>query len=159
VDVKKLLALGLVDDKDCDASVVVLIAKGEYVLVIKRTSNPKDPWSGQMALPGGRREPNETSLQTAVRECEEEVGITPNIKSTLGIFSPNNVKLRVRAYVALTDEIMEPKPNPAEVEKVFWIHETEFIRRDDAFYYDQYRIWGMTYRILSKLFEVSGVKV
>ncbi|TRM82899.1 coenzyme A pyrophosphatase, partial [Sulfolobus sp. F3] len=33
MDVKKLLTLNLVDDKDCDASVVVLIAKGEYVLV------------------------------------------------------------------------------------------------------------------------------
>lgn len=31
--------------------------------------------SGQMALPGGKREPNEDEIQTALRETEEEIGV------------------------------------------------------------------------------------
>ena len=153
------MELPLVDERESDAAVVVLIGKSEYILLIKRINNPKDPWSGQMALPGGRRKINETTLQTAIRECEEEVGIKPNIKSSLGVFSPNNVKLKVRAYIALLDELVEPKPDPNEVDKAFWVHERELIRSDNAFYYNKYRIWGMTYRILSKLFEIIGLNV
>ncbi|WP_338599165.1 CoA pyrophosphatase [Sulfolobus tengchongensis] len=160
MNIHKLMQLPLVDEKESDAAVVVIIAKGQYILLIKRVSNPKDPWSGQMALPGGHREGNETTLQAAIRECKEEVGITPNIKSSLGVFSPNNIKIKVRAYIALSEDLIEPRPNPKEIDKVFWIHEKEFIKgEDNAFYYNQYRIWGMTYRILSKLFEIGDVKI
>lgn len=36
----------------------------------------RDKWSGDIALPGGRLEPDETELQAAVRECQEEVGVS-----------------------------------------------------------------------------------
>lgn len=159
VNIQRIVELPLIDERESDAAVVVLIGKGEYILLIKRVSNPNDPWSGQIALPGGHRERDESTLQAAVRECEEEVGIRPDIKSSLGVFSPNNIKIRVRAYVALLDDLVEPKPNPHEVEKVFWVHESQLIRKDNAFYFNQYRVWGMTYRILSRLFEIAGVKV
>lgn len=46
------------------------------VLFIKRTSRKKDPWSGDIALPGGRRDPGDIDdLATAIRETEEEVGL------------------------------------------------------------------------------------
>ena len=45
-------------------------------LLVRRAHSPRDPWSGQMALPGGRRDPEDTGLrETAVRETREEVGI------------------------------------------------------------------------------------
>eukprot|EP00752_Nemacystus_decipiens_P014754 g13137.t1 len=46
------------------------------MLVIKRAMSPRDPWSGHIALPGGRQEAGETELQAAVRECREEVGLS-----------------------------------------------------------------------------------
>lgn len=36
----------------------------------------RDKWSGDIALPGGRQELDETELQAAVRECQEEVGVS-----------------------------------------------------------------------------------
>lgn len=46
------------------------------VLLIRRAEHPHDPWSGHMAFPGGRREPEDPSLlDTARRETLEEVGI------------------------------------------------------------------------------------
>jgi 8-oxo-dGTP pyrophosphatase MutT (NUDIX family) len=46
------------------------------LLFIRRAEHPLDPWSGQMAFPGGRQEPGDTSLQaTAIRETSEEVGL------------------------------------------------------------------------------------
>lgn len=40
------------------------------LLFIKRSENPRDRHSGQVALPGGKLEPGETPLQTAIRETK-----------------------------------------------------------------------------------------
>lgn len=45
------------------------------LLFIKRTVNKRDRWSGHIAVPGGRQDPGETDLQTAIRETKEEVGL------------------------------------------------------------------------------------
>lgn len=47
----------------------------EYLL-LRRATNPKDPWSGHFALPGGRCEPSDANLlATCMREAFEECGI------------------------------------------------------------------------------------
>ena len=49
---------------------------GAELLVIKRSEAERDHWSGHLALPGGRMEPEDGSLlTTALRETFEEVGI------------------------------------------------------------------------------------
>lgn len=65
---------------DRRASVALLLASGkandEYVLFIKRAANDKDPWSGDVAFPGGKRDPADKSDEdTAIREVLEEVGL------------------------------------------------------------------------------------
>ena len=64
-----------------EASVALLLAPGALtgldLLLIKRAEHPGDRWSGQIALPGGRREPTDEDPQTtAIRETREAVGIT-----------------------------------------------------------------------------------
>ena len=52
--------------------------EGPELLVIKRSEREQDHWSGHMALPGGRVEPeDENLLATAARETFEEVGFDP----------------------------------------------------------------------------------
>jgi 8-oxo-dGTP pyrophosphatase MutT (NUDIX family) len=51
-------------------------AEGAELLFIRRAEHPRDPWSGQMALPGGRVDPGDGSpFDAAVRETLEEVGL------------------------------------------------------------------------------------
>ncbi|MHC5019166.1 MAG: NUDIX domain-containing protein, partial [Planctomycetota bacterium] len=46
------------------------------ICFIKRAEHPDDPWSGQMALPGGRRDPEDAGQRAAaIRETREEVGL------------------------------------------------------------------------------------
>ncbi|MCU0242742.1 MAG: CoA pyrophosphatase [Vicinamibacteria bacterium] len=46
------------------------------LLFIERAEHPRDPWSGHMAFPGGRREERDDSLEhTARRETHEEIGL------------------------------------------------------------------------------------
>src|SRR5687767_2401868 len=43
--------------------------------------------SGQISLPGGKAEPDEDAILTALRECEEEIGIQRNLPQVLGKLS------------------------------------------------------------------------
>ena len=45
------------------------------LVMIKRSIRDGDPWSGQMAFPGGHRDGAESLIETAKRETLEEIGI------------------------------------------------------------------------------------
>ena len=54
------------------------------VLFIRRASRQGDPWTGHIALPGGRRDPGDADdFSAAVRETWEEVGIDLTSDHTL----------------------------------------------------------------------------
>lgn len=56
-------------------AVFVRFDQGAEVLLMRRSINPADPWSGHVSLPGGREEPVDTDLvATATRETGEELG-------------------------------------------------------------------------------------
>ena len=55
------------------------------LIFIRRASNDKDRHSGQVAFPGGRKDPADTSAEeTALREAHEEIGVHPSKVSLLG---------------------------------------------------------------------------
>lgn len=65
------------------------------VLYIKRSANPKDPWSGNVAFPGGRRDPDDADdFSTAVRETQEEIGLDLNKYIYLGRLDDRSVTAR-----------------------------------------------------------------
>ncbi|BFH73647.1 CoA pyrophosphatase [Sulfurisphaera javensis] len=140
---------------ECKAAVVALISKSGKILLIKRKENKNDPWSGHIALPGGRREGDEECSYTAIRECLEEVGIKPCNLIEIGIYSPHNMpSMTVKAFLSCIESEITPKIQKEEVEKAFWAEISKLQKgNDEAFYYDGYRIWGMTYRIIRDIID------
>ena len=153
---------------------------GVELLVIKRAENPRDHWSGHMALPGGRWEAGDESLAaTAVRETREEVGIDIPLDGVIGRLprlSPRNPLLPpidITPFVALAPHGAEVRPN-AEVAEHFWIplsflQETGpsaafalevlgELREWPAYPIGEHRIWGLTERILSDFFALLSRK-
>lgn len=163
------------------AAVVLLFRAGEdgspELLFIKRADYPGDPWSGQVAFPGGREEPGDSALvETAIRETREETGIDLSrdgtIIGTLDDLRPTTLGLPaiiVRPYVALLD-LCEPLILSPEVALAFWIplellkvaeswRDATILARGiqinaRAFNHEDHIIWGMTERILAQLLEL-----
>jgi 8-oxo-dGTP pyrophosphatase MutT (NUDIX family) len=146
------------------------------ILFIKRAARADDPWSGQIAFPGGRHEEFDESLEdTAVRETREEVGLELRRHGTI-IGALNEVRPRtpvlppviVRPYVATISADAPTGPSD-EVERFFWapldaildpaasrnteilIRQTSTIR--PAINYEGNVIWGMTENILRQFAE------
>ncbi|CAM9269204.1 unnamed protein product [Ectocarpus fasciculatus] len=100
------------------------------MLVIKRAVSLRDKWSGHIALPGGRQETGETKLQTAVRECQEEVGVSlvPSRFALLGRLKDSTTStskdaLTVSCYVFVqTDKSDTPLTiQDSEVAFAWWV--------------------------------------
>src|SRR5690349_19787236 len=59
------------------------------VLLVRRAHRAGDPWSGDMAFPGGRRAPYDAdALVTAMRETREEIGVALDSADLLGELAP-----------------------------------------------------------------------
>ena len=87
------------------------------LLFIERAKREGDPWSGQMAFPGGRREPHDPDLQvTASRETLEEVGVElgapiGQLDDFQGTRNPSIRPLVVAPYVYVAEQRPETRPN------------------------------------------------
>ena len=168
------------DEKDGvrRAAVALIIRAGENgspeLLFIKRSEYPADPWSGQVAFPGGREESGDPTLtDTAIRETREETGMDlvrdATVIGTLDDLRPQTVKLPaviVRPYIVLLNRF-EPLVLSDEVALAFWVPLEAFKDahswRDTAvqargiqlntraFHREGHVIWGMTERILAQL--------
>jgi 8-oxo-dGTP pyrophosphatase MutT (NUDIX family) len=98
------------------------------LLVIRRPEKDDDPWSGHMALPGGRRDARDVDLvATAVRETREEVGLDllrqGRVLGALDDLAPRNPALPpvvVRPFVAQLEQDSLVVPNH-EVAAYYWI--------------------------------------
>lgn len=103
-----------------EAAVLLLLypdATGHPHLALIRRPDYSGPHSGQVALPGGRREGDETLLQTALRETQEEIGVDPAPLAQLGALS----SLYVRAsnhlvYPFVAAAVGRPNFTPCERE-------------------------------------------
>lgn len=91
---------------------------GLDILLIQRATVTGDPWSGHMALPGGRYEPGEHfAWQVAARETAEEVGLHLPISSLLGTLGPSWTGRRARGrrmhrLLAVTPAVFLLVPSP-----------------------------------------------
>ena len=154
------------------AAVALLLREREglEVFVIKRADRIGDPWSGHMALPGGRREPaDKDAYDTARRETLEEVGVDLTEGKLLGRLDDMGPRSAGRQFVVSTFVVaLDAEPgriDPNEVAEAFWVPVERLVEEDveiadfpgswPAFTYkERYVIWGLTHRILTQLYAL-----
>lgn len=148
------------------------------LLLIKRAERETDPWSGHMALPGGRRDPiDQDLLETALRETEEETGVIAKTGQLLGALDeiqPGNARLpaiAIAPYVVAVSTDTVAYPDAREVDATLWVPlsalrhpgavseiliEMEGDRRAfPSLRYGEHVIWGLTHRIVTQFLEIA----
>ncbi len=166
--------------KEVDRRAAILINIQEHnnelkVLMVKRASEPNDPWSGQIAYPGGRMERSDNdTLDTAIRETFEEVGLNVTKKEIIGKLSEvrthvNNIV--VTPYVSFKSETKKLELN-SEVVNGLWVpiktfnykrfkkmkifHDKDIVKTRTCYIFEEQIIWGLTRKISFELNKILG---
>lgn len=154
--------------------------RGIEVLFIRRAEHPQDPWSGQMAFPGGRAEPGDADLRaTAIRETREEIGVDlgaaaeplGGLDEVRAMARMRPMNLTITPFVFRLRETFDPVLSD-EVRSVHWLPLGELLgtaRRSTLDYahqgesmqfpclrVDELVIWGLTYRMFMSFQERFG---
>jgi 8-oxo-dGTP diphosphatase len=152
--------------QDASAAVALLLKttdKDLKILFVKRAENLADPWSGQMAFPGGKCDARDKSLkQTVIRETLEETNINLLDRcSFLGVMetiaSTRRPEMKVLPFVVLLEHEPTIKLN-YELERFVWISLREVVQHRGtvklggvelpSYIVGNTVIWGLTYKIL-----------
>jgi len=145
------------------------------VLLIERARRAGDPWSGQIAFPGGKMQDGDrTARDTAIRETKEEVGIdlegTADFLGYGEVTTTHTGTMDVVPSVFSLNRRVKVKPNE-EVASFRWIGLEDLLAPTAKYDYQLgyqgrkvempayavggYVVWGLTYRILTTLLEDS----
>lgn len=146
---------------------------GEPHLLLTRRPKHMRRHPGQLAVPGGRIEPGESPLEAALREAEEEIGLSRARVDVLGPLSETLVLQTAFRLTPWVGSVPYPYPyvaEPGEVEEILHVplaalerpgvHRVE--RREvygmslDVHYFDLAEdvLWGATARIVWELLGV-----
>lgn len=164
------------------ATVLRVGGVGPEVLLIRRAEHPQDPWSGHMAFPGGRKDPeDEDLLATAVRETQEELGLDlraeaearprlfGRLDDTEAIARSRNTGMVISQFVFEVGETPPLTPN-REVAEALWAPigpmidrststTKHYVHGDQKLQLPAYDVggrivWGLTYYMLERLFSL-----
>jgi len=173
------------DDASRRAAVALLVRLDEtrerptpQLLMIKRATFEGDPWSGHIALPGGRREPGDPTLErTVVRETWEETAIDlerdGRLLGCLDELAPRTPLLPpiiITPFVGLVKFDVDIVASP-EVAEWFWV-DVAALRDPEvsrevvlelatgpravmSFQHGAHTIWGLTERILRQFLSLA----
>lgn len=149
------------------AVLVGVTASAELVLTVRSSALKHHP--GQVAFPGGKIEDGETPVTAALREAEEEIGLSREAVEILGHLPPHETVtgFTVTPVLGWIDAPFAPVPEAGEVAEVFHAPlshvtdpgqfrvESRRWRGERRHYYavpwGPYYIWGATARILRSL--------
>lgn len=165
------------------ASVAVLLDLSDgnpRVLLGRRRERSGDPWSGNLALPGGRPEPiDRDAMDTALRECREEAGIRLERSAVWGGLPPvlagriTGRHTAVSPFLAIVDDFRQDNPGDGEIEawsafpladldrpELRMAHKAPDGSAQDAVRTELGVLWGMTLRLLERIWRqplVQGI--
>jgi len=147
---------------------------GLQVLLTRRTDSLRHH-AGQVSFPGGRvEEVDQSPIHTALRETEEEIGMSPELVEVLGYLPEyrTSTGFRVTPVVGLVRPPFTLRPDPFEVAEVFEVplaflldpanrqrHSREWrgrLRHYFAMPYGDYFIWGATAGMIVSLADRLG---
>lgn len=147
------------------------------MLFIERAQHPGDPWSGQMAFPGGRVDPGDRDARAAAeRETLEEVGLSLTGAERLGRLDDLHAGVRLVSPLVLSAfayrvEVRSALTPNHEVAEALWVPVRMLLDPARSVGYrwgptrwpgicvgepDRHVVWGLTYRLLQSLFGLAG---
>lgn len=162
------------DPTDCGVLMLLTGNEPDLNLTFIIRTEDKGPHSGQIALPGGRREKSDRDItETALREALEETGVHPDSLMLVGHLTPLYIpvsNMRVHPVIAYSAQEPAYTPQPDEVLEVFSLPVSflanpahvqwyEFNSPERTFRYPGIPVkgrvlWGATAMILSELIEI-----
>ncbi len=143
------------------SAVLIVLAeadRGPEVLLTRRSWEMRNH-RGEMSFPGGRTDPGETPVETALREAHEEVGLDPAVVEVRGELEHLNTVVS-RSYivpkVATVPTPLALEAQTMEVDRVLWVPLVELTRPDTY----RSEVWGIgpTDRVLH-FFELDDETV
>lgn len=161
------------------AAVLRSAPAGVELLFIHRANQPHDPWSGHMAFPGGRVDPDDPGpLEAAIREAREELSLDlESAAELLGRLSEVTTHLPMgsapRTVVPFVFALRtEPALTPnAEVQAALWVPLSFLAEKSNrksmtwtrggvplpmpCYHWEGRVIWGLTLRIVDELLSIS----
>ena len=170
---RRIVEIGT-DEAAVSAILVGNGARSPDLLLIKRAKRDDDPWSGQMAFPGGRRDSDDLDLvDTACRETLEETGVVLRGDCVVGELDdirplgPGLPRVIVRPFVFVLDSMPEVVPN-IEVDLFLWVNLSDLPGLADtstvtvngmaisvpAYIIGSHVVWGLTERILKSFIDL-----
>lgn len=153
--------------------------RGQYnILFTKRTMQVREH-KGEISFPGGAFDvEDKTLLNTALRECAEEIGLKPEVVQILGELDDTPTETSgyiISPFVALIPSSYQFKLSSREIEEAIEVpisvlldrsnrrEETEIINgkavTSYVYYYQRSVIWGATARILSQFLDIFTIVV
>jgi len=154
-----------------EAAVLVPITRSdEPEVVLTLRASGLSTHGGEVAFPGGRRDPEDRDLvETALREADEEIGLPPGLVEIVGPLSTlvSRHGIQVTPYVGVVPDFVEYQANDGEIAAVFSVP-LAFFRNDPrevthridylghswyvpSYRYGEYKIWGLTAIMLVEL--------
>lgn len=148
---------------------VIADVNGPHVLLTQRSTHLRNH-SGQVSLPGGSRDPDDSDVaETALRESHEEVGLNPDRVEILGYLDdyPTGSGFRITPVVGWVKGAFTPRVSEGEVAEVFRVplehvlapasyHRKSFLRDGIKLPFfqldwERHHVWGATAGILRNL--------
>jgi len=128
---------------------------------------------GQISFPGGQNDPGETPEETALRETEEEIGVSQDnvhIAGTLSSLYLHRSNNMITPVIGFHDSTPKLNINPVEVQEAFTVPLITFLKDDklvkkpwtlhdktyEVPYWDVHKVplWGATAMILNELLDL-----